>query len=352
MAEDHQPKQQPQQLHPPPITTSQANLSSVRLQHFNFLAPAGQLPPPQQATSGPPAQHFPAGGVGPERRHYSFDTDTESQRYPLGSVPAVEYDQTEGLGGLSVSSYDSIDDDRIDPAMRGYPYHHGDKHINYHAPDHDVPYMANSLYPGNSYSVEDSGYPRGGHPAPGAGGGGDRTPSDISSSISPPNGQIGNNKYSTIPPGERLARALSIEEQNRLAIEEDKRRRNTAASARFRVKKKQREQALERAVQEATEVKASLEARVTQLEMENRWLKNLLTEKNENLLSRLAALQPADIEKLEQQQQNQQDSSVSSTSSSTLTQVSSSKKSDSHTLSARKPIKPKPTVGVGTDDDH
>jgi hypothetical protein len=38
-------------------------------------------------------------------------------------VPPVDYDQTEGLGGLSVSSYDSIDDDRIDPAMRGYPYH-------------------------------------------------------------------------------------------------------------------------------------------------------------------------------------------------------------------------------------
>lgn len=231
----------------------------------------------------------------------------------------------------------------------------GDKHINYHAADHDVSYMANSLYPGNSYSVEEGGYPSRGAGGPGAGAvPGDRTPSDISSSISPPNGQIGNNKYSTIPPGERLARALSIEEQNRLAVEEDKRRRNTAASARFRVKKKQREQALERAVQEATEVKTSLEARVSQLEMENRWLKNLLTEKNENLLSRLAALQPADIEKLEQQQQQQQESSVSSTSSSTLTQHSTPKKSDSHTSSARKPIKPKPTVGVGTDnnDDH
>jgi hypothetical protein len=33
---------------------------------------------------------------------------------------------------------------------------------------------------------------------------------------------------------------------------------------------------------------ASLETRVAQLEMENRWLKNLLTEKNDNIASRLA----------------------------------------------------------------
>ncbi len=39
-------------------------------------------------------------------------------------------------------------------------------------------------------------------------------------------------------------------EANRLAIEEDKRRRNTAASARFRIKKKQREAALENATKE------------------------------------------------------------------------------------------------------
>lgn len=123
MAEDHQQKQPPQQhhqLHPPPIPTSQATLSSVRLQHFNYLAPTGQHPPAPPPTTQ--QQHYPSVPA-PERRHYSFDTDTESQRYPLGAVPAVDYDQTEGLGGISVSSYDSIDDDRIDPAMRGYPYH-------------------------------------------------------------------------------------------------------------------------------------------------------------------------------------------------------------------------------------
>ncbi|EXJ81758.1 hypothetical protein A1O1_07823 [Capronia coronata CBS 617.96] len=74
--------------------------------------------------------------------------------------------------------------------------------------------------------------------------------------------------------------AMGAEERSRLAAEEDKRRRNTAASARFRVKKKQREQALERTVKEVQDVNAKLEARLSQLEMENKWLKDLITEKN------------------------------------------------------------------------
>lgn len=53
------------------------------------------------------------------------------------------------------------------------------------------------------------------------------------------------------------------------------------------MKKKQREQTLERTVQETTEKNATLEARVAQLEMENRWLKNLLTEKHEASTSRM-----------------------------------------------------------------
>ncbi|RAH46793.1 putative bZIP transcription factor (MetR) [Aspergillus brunneoviolaceus CBS 621.78] len=73
---------------------------------------------------------------------------------------------------------------------------------------------------------------------------------------------------------------MSVEEVARIAAEEDKRRRNTAASARFRVKKKMREQALEKTVKETTEKNTALEARVTALELENQWLKNLITEKN------------------------------------------------------------------------
>ncbi|KAF2430651.1 hypothetical protein EJ08DRAFT_563690, partial [Tothia fuscella] len=57
---------------------------------------------------------------------------------------------------------------------------------------------------------------------------------------------------------------------------EDKRRRNTAASARFRIKKKQREQALEKTAKEMTEKASRLETKVGQLEMENKWLKSLI----------------------------------------------------------------------------
>lgn len=73
----------------------------------------------------------------------------------------------------------------------------------------------------------------------------------------------------------------SLEEDSRAAAEEDKRRRNTAASARFRVKKKQREQALEKSAKEMSDKVAALEGRINQLETENKWLKNLVTEKND-----------------------------------------------------------------------
>ncbi|KAL8808044.1 MAG: hypothetical protein Q9182_000322 [Xanthomendoza sp. 2 TL-2023] len=72
---------------------------------------------------------------------------------------------------------------------------------------------------------------------------------------------------------------FSQDDASRLAAEEDKRRRNTAASARFRVKKKQREQALEKAAKELNDKTASLEQRIGQLQTENEWLKNLITEK-------------------------------------------------------------------------
>jgi hypothetical protein len=73
-----------------------------------------------------------------------------------------------------------------------------------------------------------------------------------------------------------------FEDASRLAAEEDKRRRNTAASARFRVKKKQREQALEKSAKEMSDKVAALEGRINQLETENKWLKNLVMEKNDN----------------------------------------------------------------------
>ncbi|EME44560.1 hypothetical protein DOTSEDRAFT_72123 [Dothistroma septosporum NZE10] len=75
--------------------------------------------------------------------------------------------------------------------------------------------------------------------------------------------------------------AADLEEQSRMAAEEDKRRRNTAASARFRVKKKQREQALEKAAKDMSDKVSALEGKVQQLEMENKWLKELITDKSD-----------------------------------------------------------------------
>ncbi|KAI4283923.1 MAG: hypothetical protein L6R35_005019 [Caloplaca aegaea] len=72
---------------------------------------------------------------------------------------------------------------------------------------------------------------------------------------------------------------LGQEESSRVAAEEDKRRRNTAASARFRVKKKQREQALEKTAKELNDRTAQLEQKIGQLQTQNEWLKNLITEK-------------------------------------------------------------------------
>lgn len=86
------------------------------------------------------------------------------------------------------------------------------------------------------------------------------------------------------------SKASSMDEQARMMAEEDKRRRNTAASARFRVKKKQREQQLEKTAKDMTDKVNSLESRIAQLETENKWLKNLITEKADSKTGDLAEL--------------------------------------------------------------
>jgi hypothetical protein len=98
------------------------------------------------------------------------------------------------------------------------------------------------------------------------------------SAVAPPSGTKRKSDSISASPSD----AQSFEEASRLAAEEDKRRRNTAASARFRVKKKQREQALERSAKEMSDKVAALEGRINQLETENKWLKNLITEKNDS----------------------------------------------------------------------
>ena len=83
----------------------------------------------------------------------------------------------------------------------------------------------------------------------------------------------------SVEPIDQTPMTLPDDNLSREAAEEDKRRRNTAASARFRVKKKQREAALEKSAKEMSEKLRYLESRVGTLEMENKLLKELVTEK-------------------------------------------------------------------------
>ncbi len=62
---------------------------------------------------------------------------------------------------------------------------------------------------------------------------------------------------------------------------EDKRKRNTLASARFRIKKKLKEQKMEQELNELTLKVNELKSTVLKLEMENKCLKSLVIEKNE-----------------------------------------------------------------------
>ncbi|KAF9135213.1 hypothetical protein BGW39_004145 [Mortierella sp. 14UC] len=80
----------------------------------------------------------------------------------------------------------------------------------------------------------------------------------------------------------------------KVAAEEDKRRRNTAASARFRQKKKLREQALEQTAREQSVRAEQLEIRVRELEMEVRWLRGLIVEKDTRLQAANMTLQRLD----------------------------------------------------------
>jgi len=89
-------------------------------------------------------------------------------------------------------------------------------------------------------------------------------------------------KASTIVPVESAVSTPDDSSTALFAAEEDKRRRNTAASARFRVKKKQREQALEVHAKELESKCQALQEKVNQLEMENKWLKDLITNKNDS----------------------------------------------------------------------
>lgn len=67
----------------------------------------------------------------------------------------------------------------------------------------------------------------------------------------------------------------------RPATEYDKRRRNTEASARFRIKRKLKEKEMGNRMMQLDELINKFEAKIAELEMENRLLKNLIIEKGD-----------------------------------------------------------------------
>ncbi|WWC59581.1 uncharacterized protein I303_102138 [Kwoniella dejecticola CBS 10117] len=79
-------------------------------------------------------------------------------------------------------------------------------------------------------------------------------------------------------PEDRISGAKRLKQMGapQVEIEEDKRRRNTEASARFRAKKKEREQALERRAKDLEAQLAALQAENSSLENENRLLKAIV----------------------------------------------------------------------------
>lgn len=78
-----------------------------------------------------------------------------------------------------------------------------------------------------------------------------------------------------------VASSVLLDDAPQEDINEIKRKRNTAASARFRIKKKLKEKQMEQQAAELRDRLAFLEKRLKTLEMENKCLKQLMIEKNE-----------------------------------------------------------------------
>ncbi|KAI8994492.1 hypothetical protein BDB01DRAFT_193957 [Pilobolus umbonatus] len=79
----------------------------------------------------------------------------------------------------------------------------------------------------------------------------------------------------------------------RTLTKDDKRKRNTAASARFRKKKKMKEQELQSTATEMTDKAQRMQEKVHELETEIKWLKALVVEKNEARLEQLVRNKPS-----------------------------------------------------------
>ncbi|CUA66959.1 hypothetical protein RSOLAG22IIIB_02867 [Rhizoctonia solani] len=83
----------------------------------------------------------------------------------------------------------------------------------------------------------------------------------------------------------------NVMDEGAVTMAEDKRRRNTAASARFRVKKKQRTMELERALVELEGRADALEKEAVELRRENGWLKEMVILKGRKAMENAQATQ-------------------------------------------------------------
>ncbi|PLW15430.1 hypothetical protein PCANC_17921 [Puccinia coronata f. sp. avenae] len=112
---------------------------------------------------------------------------------------------------------------------------------------------------------------------------------------SPPqhNNNNNNNNNNSNPSGNE------DDDANRVAYDEDKRRRNTLASARFRMKKKMKEQEIERTAREMRERVSELEKQVDSLKQENKWLRGLIVDSTASKLVSVHAQESAELNQLE-----------------------------------------------------
>ncbi|KAL5518552.1 hypothetical protein ACEPAH_234 [Sanghuangporus vaninii] len=90
------------------------------------------------------------------------------------------------------------------------------------------------------------------------------------------------------------------------AMSEDKRRRNTLASARFRIKKKHKTLALERSVVELEARADDLEREASELRRENGWLKEMLIMKGRTVRAQAAAVKAA-LNEAEEEEEEEED---------------------------------------------
>lgn len=219
-----------------------------------------------------------------QQQQESFNLDAE-----LSLFTNAEFFDFDKLGDLSLPTFDSVDNEKPKETTTNVEENSDLKFLDFlndglgnMKNDMSLPTDFNNNNTANNQSGPVQNAPFGSTPSVSTGLP-DLNTTELSSQ-SPPLESVQTPTSSSKPAPKRKSThkptPMSIEEVSRNTAEEDKRRRNTAASARFRVKKKLREQSLEKTVKDTTDKNTALEARVTALELENQWLKNLITEKN------------------------------------------------------------------------